>query len=110
MLLNVPFDEQKKFQQQFDKLANRVKRGSLENPHNWAILVAGPEERQFFYAVYPYVDIDRELRNAMINDILDDAKAKESRGAICIGLDLNRPDLPYDVIGLRPNPNLFDNP
>ena len=71
MLLNVPVDEQKKFQRQFEKLGQRVKRGRLEKPHNWVILLTGPPERRFFFAVYPYLNIDRDLRNSVINGILD---------------------------------------
>ena len=109
MLLNVPVDEQKKFQRQFEKLGQRVKRGRLEKPHNWVILLTGPPERRFFFAVYPYLNIDRDLRNSVINGILDDGEANNARGAMCIGLDLDRPYLPYAISALREFPDLFDD-
>jgi len=108
MLLNVPVYEQKKFQRQFERLIQRVTRGRLENPHNWVILVTGPKERKFFYAVYPYFSIDRDLRNSVIDGILDDGEAANARGAMCIGIDLDHPSLPYAICALKQFPNLFD--
>ena len=108
MLLNVPVDDQRKFQRRFDKLSRQVRRDRPEKPHNWVVLLAGPPKRRFFFAVYPYAKIDRDLRNAVISEIFKDAEAEKARGAMCIGLDLDHEDLPYAVSALKDLPDLFD--
>ena len=54
------------------------------------------------------VAIDTDLRYSAIAEVLNSSEAKDSRGAICIGLDLEHGDLPYSLVALSPLSNLFD--
>ena len=89
-------------------LIRRMRRGKLEEPHNWAYLVTDPPERRFYVALYPYAGIRRDERNAVLRDILSQPEAQESRGAVCVGIDLDCPEVPYTVVVNRRSPDLFD--
>lgn len=108
LLLNVPYKRQQKIERQLEKLGGRVRRGALKMPHNWIVFLTEPPERRFFLAFYPYIEIQRDLRNSMIAEILSRTEAEESRGAICIGIDLEHIERPYSVVKLRESPDLFD--
>ena len=108
VLLNVPYDDQKKLERQFTKLSHRVQRNSGEEPRTWVELLTVPAGRQFCVALYPYLSTFRENRDGVIDDFLKRDNAKQSRGAVCIGVDLSRGDTPYSVIVLAPQPDLFD--
>ena len=108
VLLNVPYDDQKKLEQQFAKLSHRVQHNSGEEPRTWVELLTVPAERQFCVALYPYLSTFREGRDGIIDDFLKGDKAQQSRGAVCIAVDLSRGDTPYSVIALAPQPDLFD--
>ena len=108
MLLNVPFDDQKKLERQFGKLSDRARRKRSEEPRTWVELLTAPAERQFCIAIYPYFSTYREKRDEVIGDFLEQDNAQQSRGAVCIGVDLDRSGIPYSVLALTPEPALFD--
>ena len=108
LLLNVPYTDQQKVERQFAKLRERVWGGKLKNPHNWLTLITEPPQRRFFLAVYPYRGIQRDLRNSVIDEILNSPEAEASRGAICIGIDLEQANIPYSVVVFRQASDLFD--
>ena len=108
LLLNVPFQDQRKLENKLEKLSGRVRRRKTKQPHNAVILLAGPPQRRFFLAFYPFTGTDRETRNEKIQEFLDMPEAKESRGAICVGIDINETRLPYSVIAFLRLPDLFD--
>ena len=108
LLLNVPYVDQRKFERRFRSLTSQIRRGKVERPHNWVVLIAGPPEREFFIALFPYRGIDRDVRNSVIAEILEYSDAKRARGAICIGMDLDYNRLPYSVVALSELPDLFD--
>ena len=108
LLLNVTFKDQQKLERRVQKLVGRFGSRKLKAPHNWVYLIAGPPQRRFFLAFYPYSDTDHETRNSVISEILDSPEAKASRGAVCIGIDLEQARLPYSVAALVPSPNLFE--
>ena len=108
VLLNVPFDDQKKMERQFAKLSDRVQRKRGEEPRTWVQLLTAPGERQFCVALYPYFSTYREMRDGVIDDFLSGDGAQESRGAVCVGVNLDHRDVPYSVMALAPKPDLFD--
>ena len=108
LLLNVPFQDQRKLEGKIEILSGRVRRGKTKQPHNAVILLAGPQQRRFFLAFYLYTGTDRETRNGGIQEFLDMPEAKESRGAICVGIDIDETRLPYSVIACLRSPDLFD--
>ena len=108
LLLNVPFQDQRKLESKLEKLSGRVRRGKTKQPHNAVILLAGPPQRRFFLAFYPYTGTDRATRNGRIQEFLNMPEAKESRGAICVGIDIEETRLPHSVIACLRAPDLFD--
>ena len=108
LLLNVPYADQGKFQKGIEKLKHRVRRGKSKMPHEHGVLLAGPPERQFFVAVYPYRGLDRDVRNSVISEILNGTEAQQAQGAICIGMDLDYDHLPYSVLAFARLPKLLD--
>ena len=63
VLLNVPFDDQKKMERQFAKLSDRVRRKKGEESRTWVQLLTAPGERQFCVALYPYFSQTQWLLN-----------------------------------------------
>ena len=108
VLLNVPFDDQKKLERQFAKLSDRARRKRSEEPLTCVEILTDPAERQFCIALYPYVSTYREKRDEVIGDFLGQDNAQQSRGAVCIGVNLDRSDTPYSVVVLTREPDLFD--
>ena len=108
VLLNVPFDDQQKLERGFAKLGDRVQRKRDEEPRTWVQLRTAPAERQFCVALYPYFSTYREMRDGVIDDFLGGDGAQESRGAVCVGVNLDHRDVPYSVVALAPKPDLFD--
>ncbi len=108
VLLNVPYDDQKKLERQFTKLSRRVGRNGGEEPRTWVELLTVPSERQFCVALYPYFSAFREKRDTVIDDFLQQDNAHQSRGAVCIGVNLDDGDAPYSVVVVASQPNLFD--
>ena len=109
VLLNVPFDDQKKMERQFAKLSDRVRRKKGEESRTWVQLLTAPGERQFCVALYPYFSTYREMGDEVIDDFLSGDGAQESRGAVCVGVNLDHRDVPYSVVALAPKPDLFDH-
>ena len=108
VLLNVPFEDQKKLERQFAKLSDRARRKRSEEPRTWVELLTVPAERQFCIALYPYFSTYREKRDEVIGDFLGQDNAQQSRGAVCIGVNLDRRDNPYSVLVPTQEPDLFD--
>lgn len=108
LLLNVPFQDQIKLERKLDILSRQVRRGKTKQPHNAVILLAGPPQRRFFLAFYAYTRTDRKTRNEEIQGFLDLPEAKDSRGAICVAVDIDETRFPYSVLACRPSPDLFD--
>lgn len=101
VLLNVHENEQKRLEKVTKNLASHALRGKVKKGCEVVALVTGPSEREFYIAVYPHRRVEREARNHMIASVLDGEEAKACRGAVCVGIDVERPDLPYVVLALR---------
>ena len=108
LLLNVPYEDQKRLERQFTKLSHRVWRNSSQEPRTCVELLTAPAQRQFCVVLYPYLDTYRETRDVVIGDFLNQDHARQSRGTVCIGVDLDRVGNPYSVVALSPQPDLFD--
>ena len=108
MLLNVPFDQQQKLERGFATLGNRARRKTTEDPRTWVELFTAPAQRQFCIALYPYFAMSRAERDEVMAEFLSQESAQQSRGAVCVGVDLHRRDTPYSVVALTPEPDLFD--
>ncbi len=107
LLLNVPYDDQKKLKRQFEKLNRRIRYGKLKAPFSRIVLLVGPPQRQFCVVLYPYMNLDRDVKNSVISEVLEDGESQQPRGVVCIGIDLDE-DIPYSDIALSQLPDLFD--
>ena len=108
VLLNVPFEDQKKLEEEFTKLSQSARRNRHESPRTWVEFLTIPAERQFCVSLYPYLTKYHGTRDAVIDDFLKQDTAQQSRRAVCIAVNLDRGDTPYSVVALSPQPDLFD--
>jgi hypothetical protein len=107
VLLNMAKVDQEKLENGFRELVDTIRDGKVDQPHNWVTCVTGPTERRFMVAVYPYTTDEKELRNNIMNQIINDKEAGTLRGAVVIGVNLKRMDYPYSVFGSRLETDLF---
>lgn len=100
VLLSIGYDDQKKFERGFHKLADRVDRGKVEHTHNWMVLLSGTRaKRQYAVLGFPYTSIDRTVRNDMMKHMVAEVDEKTPvAGAVVLGLDLNAIAYPYNVL------------
>lgn len=108
VLLNSTKDDQRKFQSAIRKLAGAISRGRTKKPHNWALFLSGPGRRRYAIVGYPYTTSDKELRNAIMAEALNEADVNGTRGSVVIGINLKREDYPYSVLARRLSTDLFD--
>jgi hypothetical protein len=108
VLLNTTKEDQEKFEKEFEKLKLRIRKGRVEKPHNWVVFASGPERRRYVIAGYPYTTHDKELRNSIMSEILNNKVAEKSRGVVVVGVNIERNDYPYSVLARRLSTDLFD--
>jgi len=109
ILLNLPKDDQIKFEKNLQKLIKMIIEGKCVKKHNWMEMFCGPGRRQYVIVGFPYLNIDRETRNAVINDITTSLENKNIRGLLILGYDLNSDNYPYSVIAGSLKAELFDS-
>ena len=108
MLLNVPYRAQQRAERGLQGLSRKLRRGKVKEPHNWICILTDPPQRSFCIFLYPYLGIQRQERNNVFDRVLNGAEAGKSRGALCIGIDLSHPELPFAATATKPSPDLFD--
>lgn len=108
VLLNTTKEDQEKFELEFKKLKSRILNGKAEKKHNWVLFISGPERRRYVIAGYPYLPVAKDERNGIMSQILDDERAQKARGAVIIGINIQRNDYPYSVFATRMSTDLFD--
>ena len=108
LLLNVPHEDQRKLERQFDKLSDRLRRGKAKGAPTAVVLLTAPAQRRFCIVLYPYLRTEREERDSTIANLLGQDNAQQSRGAVCIGVDIGNGTVPYTVVCLTPESDLFD--
>jgi hypothetical protein len=108
ILLNTTKEDQKIFENNFEKLKILIKKGNVKKPHNWVLFLSGPERRRYAIIGYPYTTKNKELRNTIMAQILDDEKTKQTRGIVIIGINIERSEYPYSVLARRLSTDLFD--
>jgi hypothetical protein len=108
VLLNSTKEDQRKFQSGIRVTTEAILGGRAPKPHNWVIFVSGPERRRYVISGYPYTTEDKELRNGIMAQALDDAESHNPRGSVVIGINLNKEEYPYSVLARRLATDLFD--
>jgi hypothetical protein len=107
VLLNFTKEEQEKFMYNFEKLKRQVILGKTNKKHNWVILTSGPIKRRFSLIGYPYNIDEKKERNEMLLILINSEEVKNSKGLVCIGVDVRKHKYPYNVLAGRYLNNLF---
>ncbi len=108
VLLNASKEDQETFESMYKELVKKVYEGETEQPHNWVMLLAGPERRRFAIAGYPYLIQDRETRNNIMSQAINEDSVQKAKGAVVIGVNLKQLDYPYSVLAARMETELLD--
>lgn len=107
VLLNVAKSDQIKFESMFKALSKKVKKGS-SHKYEWVSLRTSPDQRSFFIAAFPYINLDTNERNNVLAEIINSKEAEGVKGVIVIGVNIDSKDYPYSVIGGKWENDLFD--
>jgi len=67
------------------------------------------KERRFYISGYCYEDIYFEERNDAISDILHSEEANSAKGVLVIGMNIDKDQYPYSILGCKLSAELFDN-
>jgi len=104
VLLSVAYQDQKKFERNFYKLADRVDRGHVKDAHNWVVLLSGTLAKQQYGIVgFPYKSLDRDTRNRMMKHMAAEAEDQMPlAGIVALGVDLDSIVHPYSVLAYIP--------
>lgn len=110
ILLNLPKEDQIKFEKNLEKLKKNIIKGKCEKKHNYVVMYCGPHRRQYVLVGYPYKNIDKIERNDVINDIIVSFEDnKDIRGIIVLGYNLDSMNYPYSVMAGSLKTNFFDS-
>ena len=109
ILLNLPKEDQIKYEDKIEQLKGMVINDMCEKEHNYLLMHFGPERRKYILVGYPYKNTSRETRNEIINDIASSIKEQNNvKGYLIIGYNLNSSDYPYSVLAGSMKTRLFD--
>tara|TARA_R110002072_G_scaffold125944_2_gene262326 strand:+ start:70 stop:2409 length:2340 start_codon:yes stop_codon:yes gene_type:complete len=109
ILLNLPIEDQIKYEKNLKKLKGMILNDDCEKKHNYLVMNFGPKRREYILVGYPYKNTDRETRNGVMNDIVSSIeKQKNIRGYLIIGYNLNTENYPYSVIAGSLETKFFD--
>ncbi len=110
ILLNLPEEDQLKFEKNLKHLSCRVVKGKCIRRHNWLVMYCGPARRKYAIVGYPYKDTDKETRNDIINEIMASFdNEKNIRGIVILGYNLDSKNYPYSVIAGSLKTDFFDS-
>ncbi|WP_313157376.1 hypothetical protein [Sphingobacterium multivorum] len=109
MLLNASYQNQIDFEKSVEKLKRMILKKSTPYRHNWAVLSCGPPRRRFSIIAYVYKGLSRSERNNIINQIAEQEQDSDNRGFVILGIDLDTPIYPYNIMGASTYSNLFDS-
>ena len=110
ILLNLPKEDQIKFEKNIEKLKKNIIKGKCIEKHNYMVMYCGPKRRLYVIVGFPYKDIDINERNDVINDIIVSFEDnKEIRGIIVLGYNLDTMRYPYSVMAGSLKTNFFDS-
>lgn len=107
ILLNMPYDDQEKFEDLFKKQSEDMVNGNLEDKNNnFLIYKSSSSYRRFVLIGYNYLDIEKEIRDQVLLNIIESEKV-DTKGIIVIGNNLNKNIYPYSLLASSANPQLF---
>lgn len=107
ILLNMPYDDQEKFEDLFKKQSEDMVNGNLEDKNNnFLIYKSSSSYRRFVLIGYNYLDIEKEIRDQVLLNIIESEKV-DTKGIIVIGNNLNKNIYPYSLLASSAYPQLF---
>ena len=107
ILLNMPYDDQEKFEDLFKKQSEDMVNGNLEDKNNnFLIYKSSSSYRRFVLIGYNYLDIEKEIRDQMLLNVIESEKV-DTKGIIVIGNNLNKNIYPYSLLASNAHPQLF---
>ncbi|WP_104384144.1 hypothetical protein [Sphingobacterium sp. HMA12] len=109
ILLNIPISGQEHFEKEVNALKQKIHAGRAEFPHNWILMSSQEEKRRFYIAGYCYVNIYYDERNDAISDILHSEETNDGKGVLVVGMNIDKEQYPYSILGCRLSSKLFDN-
>ncbi|MGJ1382691.1 hypothetical protein [Sphingobacterium siyangense] len=109
ILLNIPISGQEHFEKEVKELRQKIHAGKAEFTHNWILMASQDTERRFYISGYCYEDIYFDERNDAMSDILHSEEANNAKGVLVIGMNVDKDQYPYSVLGCRLSAELFDN-
>jgi len=110
ILLNLPKEDQIKYEKNLKHLIKMIQTGKTVKKYNWIEFYFGPERRQYAIAGFPYKNITTETRNELISDITSSLKKKNNiRGFLVIGYNLDSIYYPYSMMVGSIETNFFDS-
>lgn len=109
ILLNIPISGQEFFERDVANLKTKMSLGTAEFPHNWFLMGSQDEKRCFYITGYCYHDIYFYARNDVISDILVSESTGDAERILVIGMNINKENCPYSILGCRLSAESFDN-
>lgn len=109
VLLNIPIGAQQEFERLVEEMKWKMHQGKADFPHNWILLTTAEKDRRFVIAGYCYHDSLSDARNDFMADILYDSTMEGAKGKLVIGINVDKPHYPYNVLASWLSPELFDN-
>lgn len=109
VLLNFHYEEQKEFEKMFKELVGNIKERKTIHKHNWVIFSSVNHHRRFMLYGYPYLNIDTNERNLMMQDILTHDMPDNTKGALLIAVNLDKQHYPYSALAANLSAELFDS-
>jgi hypothetical protein len=110
ILLNLPKEDQIRFEKNIQKLKESIIMGKCKERHNYMVMNCGPQRRLYVIIGFPYKNIDISERNDVINDIIVSFEDnKDIRGIIVLGYNLDKNQYPYSVMAGSLKTNFFDS-
>ncbi len=110
ILLNLPKEDQLKYEKNLQKLSKKIVEGRCTQKHNYMLMGIGPKRRQYVIVGYPYIDTNKATRDAIVNDIVVSIQEnKDIRGYLILGYDLHNYNYPYTMMAGSFNTKFFDS-
>jgi hypothetical protein len=109
ILNNFPYQSQVGFEKKIKRLENQMRKGKAELPHNWIYMVNPDPMRRFVVAGYCYYERYLDSRHEIVQEILDHKAIEGANGKLVIGINVDRPKYPYNMLACSLKSDLFDN-
>lgn len=107
ILLNMPYNDQEKFEELFKKQSEEMLKGNLEDKNNNFLIYKSSSSYRIFALIgYNYLDVEQDVRDQMLLNIIQ-LEEFDTKGIIVIGNNLNKNIYPYSLLASSPHPQLF---